>query len=46
MTYTQAKLIIWNPRAYSAERVLQAAIHVLGTLTARQEDVDQAINLI
>lgn len=46
MTYTQAKLIIWNPAAYSRDEVQKAAIWVLGKVGARREDVDQATNLL
>lgn len=46
MTYTQAKLIIWNPRAYDKAKVREAAIYILGTTGARREDVDQATNLL
>lgn len=42
MTYTQAKLIVWNADAYTREQVRQAAVFVLGSLGASQEDVDQA----
>ena len=42
MTYTRAKLIIWNPDAYSAAQVRHAAVFILGSLAARRVDVDQA----
>ena len=41
-TYARAKLVIWNPEAYGRSTVRSAAIHILGTLSARQEDLDQA----
>ncbi len=46
MTYTQAKLIIRNPAAYTKAEVRKAAIWILGTISARREDVDQATNLV
>ena len=46
MTYTQAKLIIWNPRAYSRAEVRAAATWILSLFAAAREDVDQAISLI
>ena len=46
MTYTQAKLVIWNPAAYPKADVRAAAVFILGTIGARREDVDQATNLI
>lgn len=46
MTYTQAKLIIWNPAAYDKARVRAAVVFILGCMTARREDLDQASNLI
>lgn len=46
MTYTQAKLIIWNNESYSKKEVREAAIFILGTLKAHKEDIDQAINLL
>ena len=46
MTYTKAKLRIWNPAAYSKAEVHEAATFILGTLNARREDVDQAANLL
>ena len=42
MTYAKAKLIIWNPDAYEPTDVRQAAVYVLGTLGAQQEDIDAA----
>lgn len=46
MTYTMSKMIIWNPEAYSAGDVRKAAVWMLGCLTARREDLDQAILVI
>jgi hypothetical protein len=46
MTYTQAKLIIWNPAAYDRDQVINAAKFILSKLQARQEDIDCAIRLI
>ena len=46
MTYTQAKLIIWNHRAYDKAKVREAAVFILGTINARREDMDQATNLL
>lgn len=46
MTYTQAKMIIWNPDSYSREKVRKACSYMLGSLNARQEDIDVAINII
>lgn len=42
LTDTQAKLRIWNPDAYTAIERREAAAHILGTLDASQEDLDQA----
>jgi hypothetical protein len=42
MTYTRAKLIIWNPEAYTKAQVRAAAVFILGTLNAQQEDIGQA----
>lgn len=39
MTYTQAKLIVHNPRAYSLKERSQAAVFILGTLGASHEDI-------
>lgn len=46
MTYTQAKLIIWNPDCYTREKVRKACSYILGSLNARQEDIDTAMNII
>lgn len=45
MTYDQAKLRIWNPQAYTSDEVRRAAILILSSLGASQEDIDQASNL-
>ena len=42
MTYTRAKLIIWNASAYTSKEVRAAAAFILGSLSARREDLDQA----
>lgn len=46
MNYTKAKLIIWNPDAYSRAQVKDAAIYILGTMCAASEDLDQASLLL
>ncbi len=46
MNYTQAKLRIWNPDAYSKDEVRKAAVYIIGTIGARKEDLHQAYNLI
>jgi hypothetical protein len=46
MTYTRAKLIIWNHETYSVAEVREAAIFILATLNARPEDIDQATSVI
>jgi hypothetical protein len=46
MTYAQAKLRIWNPRAYTRQEVIAGAIFVLGSLSARREDIDAATGLL
>lgn len=46
MTYTQAKLIIWNPDAYTKSQVRGAAVWMLARIGARREDIDQATNLL
>lgn len=46
MTYTQAKLIIWNPAAYDRAKVRAAVVFILGCITARREDIDRAIGLV
>jgi hypothetical protein len=45
MTYTQARMIVWNPDAYSVEQVRKAISFILGTLSARREDVDRAMGI-
>jgi len=42
MTYTKARMIIWNPDAYTAKQVREAAVWMLGCMNARREDLDQA----
>jgi hypothetical protein len=42
MTYTRAKLIIWNADAYTRKEVQTAAAFILGSMNAKREDVDQA----
>jgi hypothetical protein len=46
MTYRNAKLIVWNHAAYTRAEVREAAIFILGCLTAQREDVDQASALL
>jgi hypothetical protein len=46
MTYSQAKMIVWNPETYSKDDVRKAAVYILGTLEAEQEDIDQASMVI
>ena len=46
MTYTMAKMRIWNPDAYTAKEVREAAVFILGTMGAHQEDIDQASLLL
>lgn len=45
MTYTQARMIVWNPDAYTVEQVRKAISFILGTLSARREDVDRAMGI-
>jgi hypothetical protein len=42
MTYTRAKMIIWNASAYTSKEVRAAAAFILGSMNARREDIDQA----
>jgi hypothetical protein len=42
MTYTQAKLIIWNSSAYPKTQVRAAAAFILGSIKAQREDIHQA----
>ena len=42
MTYDQAKATVWHPYGHSPEMVRAAAVFILGTLDASDEDVDQA----
>lgn len=46
MTYTKAKLIIWNPDAYATAEVRAAAVWMFGCMNARREDLDQAALVI
>lgn len=40
MIYDQAKMIVKNAAAYrNAEQIRQAAVHILGTLDASEEDL-------
>jgi hypothetical protein len=45
MSYTRAKLIVWNHAAYEAKQVREAAIFIMGRIGAHDEDVSQAIML-
>jgi hypothetical protein len=42
LTYTLARLIIWNADAYTREQVRNACAFVLATMGARREDISQA----
>lgn len=42
MTYSRARLIIWNPDAYEVSEVREAATFILGYMTATAEEVWQA----
>jgi len=46
MTYTKAKLIIWNPDSYTKADVRAAAIWILARIGARNEDIDRATMLV
>ena len=46
MTYTIAKMRIWNPECYTKEQLREAIVFILGTMGARHEDIDQASLLI
>jgi len=46
MTYTQARLVIWNPMNYPRAKVRKACIVILGTLGARAEDISRATWLV
>lgn len=46
MTYTIARLIIWNTASYDRAQIVEAVVYVLGSLGARREDVDQATMLL
>jgi len=43
MTYAQALMIVRNPESgYPAEKIKEAAVFILGSLHAKQEDILQA----
>lgn len=46
MTYTQARLIVWNHEAYEGPTVRKAAVFILASLAANSEDIDQASSLL
>lgn len=46
MTMTRALLIIRNAECYPVKMVREAAIYVLGSLSAKSEDVLQASSLL
>lgn len=46
MTYARAKLIIWNPKAYTRFEVQRAAAYVLGSIDASAEDLAQAAAVV
>jgi hypothetical protein len=46
MTYTQAKLIIWNDASYAGALVREAAVFIIGSLDATTDDLCQAYSLI
>ena len=46
MTYTIAKLRVWNPAAYSKSEIREAVVFILGCMSALREDVDQATSLL
>ena len=46
MTYAQAKLRVWSPEAYTKAQVHEAAIWLLGCLSAHPEDVLQAMAVL
>jgi hypothetical protein len=45
MTLTQARTIMWNHAAYTANEVKKAIVTVLATLDATDEDIDRATGL-
>jgi hypothetical protein len=45
MTYTRAKLIIWNPASYDRALVRAAVAFILGSLSASDEDVGRAMGI-
>lgn len=44
--YSRDRMMIWNPDAYAKADVRAAAIRILGTMSARREDTDQATLLL
>lgn len=46
MTYTIAKMRIWNPECYTREQLREAIVFILGAMGARREDIDQATLLV
>lgn len=46
MTYTQAKMIIWNPESYDRTKVRAAVVFILACMSARREDLDRAMGLV
>ena len=42
MTRTQARLVVRNHEAYSADQVREAAVWLLGSMSATAEDVQDA----
>lgn len=46
MTYTKAKLIVWNYDCYDRATVREAALFILGRLDSAAEDVTQACSLL
>lgn len=46
MTYTQAKMIVWNHDSYGKDEIISAAVHILGTINASVEDIDQAMMVV
>jgi hypothetical protein len=46
MTYAIAKLRIWFAETYTREQVREAALFILGSLDADQEDINLACSLL
>jgi hypothetical protein len=44
--YNKDRMVIWNPDGYSKADVRAAAIRIIGTMSARREDADQATLLL